>query len=84
MKPRNQEIFSQVKSLSDFFIDLIENYKFVESYGTLFDRVDALVHGDPKLIAKILELRNDIKEEILSTLLTLVQRYIETLTKSDI
>ena len=73
MEPRNKEIFSQAENLADVFVRFIENHIFIESYGTLFDRVEALVHVDPDLIAKILELRQDLKEEDLSKILTQTQ-----------
>jgi len=84
MEARDKELSSQAKRLCDVFVSVMEKYSFVESYGTLFDRVDALVHGDPNLIAKTLELRQDIKEEILSNCLTQTQRFLKTLMKSGI
>ena len=84
MEPRNKEIFSQAQNLADVFVRVMDDHNFIESYGTLFDRVEALVHVDPDLIAKILELRQDIKEEDISKSLTQTQRFLKTLMKSNI
>lgn len=84
MEPRNKEIFSQVQSLADVFVRFLDKHNFIESYGTLFNRVEALVHIDPDLIVKILELRQDMKEEELSNILMQTLRFLKTLMKSDI
>jgi hypothetical protein len=84
MEPRNREIFSQAQNLANVFVRFLESHNFIESYGTLFDRVEALVHSDADLIAKILELRPDMKEEELSNILPQTQRFIKKLTESDI
>jgi hypothetical protein len=83
MEPRNKEIFREAQNLADVFVHIMD-YRFVESYGSLFDRVEALVYGDPDFIAKILELRKDLAEETLSKCLTQTQRLLETLMRSDI
>jgi len=84
MEPRDKEIFSQAQNLADVFVRVMDDYNFVEDYGNLFDRVEALVHADSDLIAKILELRRDIKEEDLSKILTQTRRLLKTLMKSSI
>jgi hypothetical protein len=84
MEPRNKEIFNQAQNLTDVFVRFMNSHSFIESYGTLFDRVEALVYADPELIAKILELRQDMKEEELSKCFTQTQRLLKTLMKSDI
>ena len=83
MEVRNNDVFSQAKTLADAFIHIMDS-SFVEGYGTVFERVEALVCGNPDLVAKILELRPDIKEENLSKCLTIIQQFLKTLMKSDV
>lgn len=83
MLVRNIELRDQTKKLVDTFINVMDN-KFVESYGTMFERVTAIINGDAELIAKILELRPDIKEEYLSKCLMYLQQILKTLINADI
>jgi hypothetical protein len=80
---RNNDLFSQIKTLADAFIDVMDN-NFVESYGATSERVEALAYGDPNLVAKILELRPDLKEESLSKCLTIIKQLLKTLMESDV
>lgn len=76
MKPLNTKIFEQAKNLASVVIDVMD-MRFVEDYGSLSARVQALINGDSDLIAKILLIRPDIREEKLSKCLTLTQKLLK-------
>ena len=76
MKPRNRQIHELTKNLARVLIGVME-MRFVEDYGSLSDRVQALINGDSELIAKILLIRPDIREENLSKCLMLTQKLLK-------
>jgi hypothetical protein len=78
LKPFNAQMFEQAQNLASAVIDVME-MNFVEDYGSLSERVQALINGDADLVARILLIRPDIKEEKLSKCLTLTQRLLTTI-----
>ena len=51
---RNPKLFDLLKNLTKTFIDALDK-PFSPDYGSWYDRIKALIDGDPELFAKILE-----------------------------
>ena len=80
---RNPKLFDLLKNLTKTFIDALDK-PFSPDYGSWYDRIKALIDGDPELFAKILEKRPDLEEKKLSYCLVSAKRCLQTFLKEDI
>jgi len=82
-KIRNKKVFKLIKEVNTSFIDALDK-PFLSEYGSLHDRVKAIVEADSSVLAKILLKRPDLKNEDLSRCLLKTENYLQSIIKENI
>jgi hypothetical protein len=80
---RNPKLFELLKALTKAFVDALDK-PFFSGYGSRYDRIKALIAGNPELVAKILEKRPDLEEKKLSLCLVSAEKALRALLQEDI
>lgn len=81
---RNPRLCELFERLTRCFLDALDTASFIPEYGTSYDRVRAIIGGNPDLIARILEIRPDLSEKGLSSCLLSTRDCLEALLKERV